>query len=168
MIALGKYGRIAIHSIPTILTIHYGTGIMREILGQVPVKQFFMYAAVGLIGTIVHYSILWGLVEYRHLDAIFGSVIGFIAGAFTNYVANYKITFKSRKNHQVALPQFFSVAVAGLFVNTLVVAIGTKWLGWYYLLCQLLATGLVLVLTFLGNKYWTFRHKGIEGRHANQ
>jgi len=141
---------------------------MLEILGKLPLGQFFKYAAVGLIGTAVHYTVLWGLVEYRHLDSVYGSVIGFVAGAFTNYVANYHLTFKSRKNHQVALPQFFSVAVVGLFVNTFVVALGTRWLGWHYLLSQLLATGFVLVLTFLGNKYWTFRHKGIEGRHANE
>jgi putative flippase GtrA len=141
---------------------------MQDILGKIPTRQFFNYAAVGLIGTFVHYSVLWSLVEYRHLDSIYGSVCGFVAGAFTNYVANYYITFKSRKNHTVALPQFFSVAVAGLFVNTLVVALGTRWLGWHYLLSQLLATGLVLILTFLGNKYWTFRHGGIEGSHANE
>ena len=71
MIASGKYGRIGIHSMQTILTVHFWTGNMREIFGQIPVRQFFKYAAVGLIGTVVHYSVLWGLVEYRHLDFAF-------------------------------------------------------------------------------------------------
>ena len=134
-------------------------------LKSLPLRQFLNYAAVGLIGTTVHYLVLWLSVEFGGLGAVVGSVFGFIAGAITNYFANYHLTFKSRRNHQVALPQFFSVALAGLLVNTLVMTMGSKYLSWHYLINQVLATGLVLVLTFLGNKYWTFRHRGDDGDH---
>jgi len=125
-------------------------------LERLPTKQFIIYSAVGLIGTSVHYLILWVLVEWGHRGSVSGTACGFVAGAITNYFANYHLTFKSRKNHQVALPQFLSIAVVGLVINTLVMAIGIQLFNLHYIVIQMFATGLVLMVTFLGNKYWTF------------
>lgn len=133
-----------------------GQGDLIEQLNTVTAKQFVKYSAVGLIGTSVHYLLLWILVEWGHLSSVEGTVCGFVAGAITNYFANYFLTFKSRKSHRVALPQFLSIAIAGLVVNTLVMAAGIHWLNLHYLVIQMFATGLVLIVTFLGNKYWTF------------
>ena len=81
---------------------------------------------------------------------------GAVLGALVNYVLNRRYTFRSGKGHREALTKFFVVAGAGLLLNGLIMWLFVDGLGLYYLLAQLLATGLVLVWNFAGNRCWTF------------
>jgi putative flippase GtrA len=121
------------------------------------VKQFFCFAGIGLFGTLAHYLTLALMVEVVGVKAVFASVLGFGVGALFNYFFNYHITFKSEKLHQEALVKFFMVALVGLFLNTLIMAVATEFFSIYYLLAQVISTGLVLFWNFTGNRLWTFQ-----------
>jgi putative flippase GtrA len=118
--------------------------------------QFLVYAGVGAIGTLGHYAVLIFLVQAVQTRPFVASTFGFIVGGIINYVLNYKITFKSSKNHHQAFLQFFTVALFGLVLNSGVMWLGTEQFHVHYLIVQLLATFLVLVVNFLINKFWTF------------
>ena len=120
------------------------------------VRQFLVFASVGAVGTLVHYCVLITLVTFGLTDAVLGSAFGFVSGAFTNYILNYRITFQSRKRHIEALPKFFTVAVAGLVLNTAIMALAFVKLNLHYLIAQAIATGIVLLWNFVGNRIWTF------------
>jgi putative flippase GtrA len=95
------------------------------------------------------------MVQIAGTGPVSGSMAGFGAGVLVNYCLNYHLTFKSNKPHRTALPKFLVIAMAGLCLNTLIMALATEWL--HYLLSQALATAPVLAWNFLCNRLWTFR-----------
>jgi putative flippase GtrA len=120
-------------------------------------RQFLAYLGVGVVGTGGHYLALVALVRGAGLDPVVATTCGFAVGAVINYVANYHLTFRSRRSHAGTMPRFFAIALAGMGVNAGVMAACHRGLGLHYLLSQVLATGTVVVLTYLGNRLWTFR-----------
>ena len=124
---------------------------------RILMRQFFGFAAVGVVGTAAHFATLLVLVQKFHMDPVWSSVIGFIVGAAVNYLLSYRVVFRSRKRHVEAMSQFFTVAGVGLLLNAAIMAFAVQTLGWHYLLSQILATGTVLLWNFAGNRFWTFR-----------
>jgi putative flippase GtrA len=124
--------------------------------------QFVRFTGVGIIGTAVHYLILILLVNVGGGGPILASGCGFVGGAFTNYFLNYRYTFHSGIPHLVGLPKFLTVASAGLVLNSLVMGVAISSANLHYLIAQVLATGVVLVWNFIGNRGWTFRDSNYE------
>lgn len=120
------------------------------------VKQFLRFSGVGAIGTAGHYLTLVLLVEVAGVDAVPASLAGFVVGALINYHLNRTYTFRSDVAHRVAMPKFFTIAAIGALLNTLIMSLAVNQLGLHYLLSQVLATGIVLVWGFAGNRLWTF------------
>jgi len=118
--------------------------------------QFLKYATAGAAGTAVHYALLLLLVEGARLEAVLASTCGAIAGACVNYVLNYRYTFRSTRAHAEALVKYFTVTVAGIALNGLVLAAATSLLGFHYVVAQVLSTGVVLLAAFATNRAWTF------------
>lgn len=119
-------------------------------------KQFIIFAAVGVIGTIAHYIVLLTAVYLFILDPVLASTLGFLAGAQINYILNYVITFNSNKRHRDAMPRFMIVATTGLILNYVIMSIGVNYLLINYMIVQVLATLLILVWNFVVNRIWTF------------
>lgn len=119
-------------------------------------RQFFAYSVVGAVGTLAHYLTLMSLVEFLGFQPTIATTVGFIIGAIINYSLNYKFTFRSQKDHVSTFLKFFSVAIVGGIVNTLIMMLGTAMVAINYIFIQFFATGIVLILNFLINKYWTF------------
>lgn len=122
-------------------------------------RQFLHFAVAGAIGTGVHYCVLIALVQLADFASVVASFLGYIAGALTNYLLSRYYVFRSTVPHYEALAKFFIVALIGLVLNTLVMAVGVYLLNWYYIVAQVAATVLVLLWNFAGNKLWTFREK---------
>lgn len=127
-----------------------------SLISHPTMRQFFVFAGVGAIGTLGHYLTLIVLVEIAAMQPVLASTAGFVVGALINYVLNYRYTFNSSKPHRQALLQFFIVAIIGAVLNSLIMYIGTVTLTLNYLLAQIIATGLVLIQNFILNKTWTF------------
>jgi putative flippase GtrA len=72
---------------------------------------------------------------------------------------NYRFTFRSTQRHRVAIPRFLGVAAAGMLVNSLIMALLTRGIGWHYLVAQVISTGIVLLSNFVGNRLWTFKER---------
>jgi putative flippase GtrA len=61
------------------------------------------------------------------------------------------------KSHKEAMSKFFAVAIFGAIVNTTLMYVGINIIHMYYLLSQIVATGIVLIWNFIINKVWTFQ-----------
>jgi putative flippase GtrA len=118
-------------------------------------SQFARYGLAGAVGTALHYAALVGLVQFAQFPAVAASTAGAVAGAVVNYALNHRWTFASPQGHTRALPRFAAVALAGIALNAVVMAmlIGS---GAHYLAAQVVATGLVLVAGYFANRAWTF------------
>jgi len=132
------------------------TRIDQSFLSKHTQRQFLFYAAVGAIGTVVHYSVLIFLVIFSDIRPVWASTSGFVVGGLTNYFLNYRYTFRSTQDHDSTIAKFFLVATFGASINYLVMWIGTEVFQVYYMFMQLLSTFLVLVVNFGINKIWTF------------
>jgi len=118
--------------------------------------QFLKFAGVGAIGTSGHYLTLIILVQAVGISPVIASTGGFVVGALINYVLNYVYTFASDKGHAEAIVKFFAVAALGAGLNATIMYIGANIVHIHYLLAQIAATGIVVFITFLLNRLWTF------------
>lgn len=121
------------------------------------IRQFASFTAVGVAGTVAHYCVLIALIYVLQLHPVPASAAGFAVGALVNYGLNYRLTFRSTKMHRESMPKFFIVAIAGLMLNTAIMAVMTTTLRLHYLVAQVFATGCVLIWNFTVNRRWTFR-----------
>ena len=99
------------------------------------------------------------LVELLNWDAAASSFVGAVVGAVINYILNYKFTFKSNQPHHIAASKFMLIAALGAGINTLLMFLLVHRLQVYYLLAQVITTGIVLLWNFMLNKMWTFAEK---------
>lgn len=130
--------------------------IDRGLLASPLLRQFLVFAAVGLVGTAAHFVVLYTLVTHAGLGPVVGSSFGFLVGALVNYWLNYQLTFRSNKRHGEALPRFLAVAGGGWLLNAVLMAVLLSLLDLHYLLVQVAVTGVVLVWNFVANRFWTF------------
>jgi putative flippase GtrA len=119
-------------------------------------KQFSMFSLVGAVGTIAHYILLFLLVSLLAVHPVAASVAGALLGAAINYTLNYRFTFRSDRLHREALPRFLAIAAVGMVLNATLMWQLVEPLQLHYLIAQLIATGCVLVWSYLGNRHWTF------------
>jgi len=126
------------------------------------VRQFVSFCALGAVGTLAHYIVLVLGVELGG-GPVVSSTLGFIVGALVNYALSYYYIFRSDSSHPHTITRFFIVAIFGLGLNTFVLSSAIHGLRLHYLAGQVLATSLVVIWNFVGNRWWTFR-EGEYGR----
>jgi len=118
-------------------------------------KRFFQYAAVGAVATAAHYAILVGLVEADLLAPQRAAALGAWIGAQVAFAGNAAFTFRGRGATVRAWSRFQLTAVVGAFLSFALVAVGVR-LGAHYLLAQIVATLINLLVTFEINRRWSF------------
>ncbi len=123
---------------------------------QALMATFGRFVVVGLIATSVHYLVLIAAVELAGWSAVWGSGLGFGTGAVVNYLLNRRFTFRSEVPHGTAVARFVVVMGGALTLNQLLMHAFTAWLGWPYLVGQVLTTGITLFWNFVGNGLWSF------------
>ena len=119
-------------------------------------QRFFRYTAVGAFATAVHYLVLVLCVEWGRWPAFAASGFGAVVGAQVAYAGNRWFTFGPRGDVLGSWPRFQATALLGALLGMAVVALGVR-AGAHYIVAQMLATGLALLLTFAINRVWTFR-----------
>jgi putative flippase GtrA len=122
-------------------------------------RQFLSFAIVGAFGTGAHFAVFIYCVQVFSMNPVLGSAAGFVAGAIVNYFLNYHITFKSENRHLDSFPKFFTIATIGLGLNILIMYALEHW--FYYLISQIVATGIVLIWNFSSNRLWTFKERAL-------
>ena len=135
----------------------------QNLIGYLPykkniIKEFFKFAIVGGIGTIINISILYLLTEKVGIYYMFSAIISFIIAMTSNFILNKVWTFKENIKLKAGKKylQFGLVSIIALFVNLIFLYLFTEILGIYYIFSQILAIGIALIINFLGNKLWTF------------
>lgn len=128
--------------------------LLRE--NQLLIRQFLTFIAVGLTAAAAHFLLLFLLVHLHVVGPVTGSMIGFIAGTLVTYGLNRTFTFRSSRSHASALPRYLTVAGIAFVLNAGLMDVFTHRLGIFYLLSQVLTSGLVLCWTFTGYRLWAF------------
>ena len=113
------------------------------------------YTGVGVLATLVHYALLTLAVEIAGWPAWLASGAGALVGAQVAFVGNRIFTFAHRGAIPASWLKFQLTALLGALAGMAIVALGVH-IGLHYLLAQVVATLLVLGLTFAINRRWTF------------
>ena len=123
-------------------------------MSKLLIQSFTKYTFVGAFATFIHYAIFLIGIHFFSTVPWKATIFGAAGGALIAYILNYHHTFLSHAKHSALLPKFLVVASFGVFIQTLIVAIFSPQI--HYLVAQLIATAVGLILTFIINRFWTF------------
>ncbi len=136
---------------------------LQNLAGYLPhkknvIKEFVKFGVVGVTGTLVNIAILYLLTEKAGIYYIISAIFSFIVAMSSNFILNKIWTFRENIKLEIGKKyfQFGLVSVSALLVNLLFLYIFTEIFGIYYILSQILAIGIALIINFIGNKIWTF------------
>ena len=132
--------------------------LIRKIKTSKIIPQAFKYAVVGGIATVVDMGLLYILTEFVSVFYLLSATISFLIAAVVNYSINKAWTFKN-KSAKVAkqFGVFFFFAVIGAGLNLFFLYVFTEYFHLWYMYSKLIATFIVFIWNFFGNKYFTFR-----------
>ncbi len=116
------------------------------------VKALLIYGAVGAVGTVVHFTVLFTILHLA--GPILASTLGAIAGCSVNYFLARNFVFGSSVPCDRSFPRFVTVASFGIAVNAAVIKtfVGVLPIA----INQVVASSVVLLLGYALNKMWTF------------
>ena len=123
---------------------------------------FGRFAVVGVNTAMLHYGILFVLVQWAGLDSTLASSLGFVVAVSFNYFMHYYWTFSFGTDadpvpHGRALVRYACMIAGGFLLNALVMYTSTDFFAWHYLLAQLLAFAVVISWNFTLANAWVFR-----------
>ncbi len=130
--------------------------------------KFVKFVFIGGAATLLQFFLLGLFVEFGGLIPVVASAISYVSSATFNYAANYYLTFASQTSHRQTLPKFIVTICIGLAFSTSVFAIFLHFLEKHilhnshllqsaYLIAQLFATLLTLILNFVMHKFWIYK-----------
>lgn len=119
-------------------------------------RQLFSYGAAGLGAMVAHYGALIALVEIWGVHPVPATLVGFVAGGGVSYVLNRRYTFETGRSHAAAGWRFGVIASIGFAATFLLMHLFVTRLQLPYLPMQLATTLIVMAITFLGHKFWSF------------
>ncbi len=131
-------------------------------------NKLIKFAVIGGAATLLQFFLLWVFVESGLLGPKVASAASYACSAIFNYLANYHLTFSSTQSHAQTLPKFLVTVLVGLALNTSLFSLSLFLLNNYllthanllkgaYLIAQLFATLLTLIVNFLMHKFWIYR-----------
>jgi len=130
--------------------------------------KFIKFAVIGGAATLLQFLLLGLFVEWLDMAPTLASASSYGCSAIFNYIANYYFTFVSKANHLQTLPKFATTVAVGMALSTALFAVfyyfltnfvlaNTNLLSTAYLIAQLFATLLTLIVNFLMHKFWIYR-----------
>ncbi|TBL69298.1 GtrA family protein [Paenibacillus thalictri] len=121
--------------------------------------RMLKYGVVGLLGTLLHFALLYVLADAFRMEPVLASAIGFVIVLFVSYALNKYWTFQSSETGIGSFVKYTVVSVAGLLLNIGVMYTAVHILQWHYLIGQSLVILVVPCSNFIFNYYWTFRQQ---------
>lgn len=119
-------------------------------------RQIMRFAAVGIVGTIIHYGVLIAVVEFGHASPVFGTFCGFMVAALVSYSLNRRFTFDERPTFGAGLLRNYLALAVGLAINMGAVALLTHFHA-PYVAAQGVATILAFIWNYFASRFIVFK-----------
>ena len=121
--------------------------------------QAFRYCLAGAMAYAIDYSTLIMLTNIFKLHYLTSAAIAFMLGAAASYILNITWVFDGRtlKNKYLEVFIFFTIVIAGLFINHYFMLFFTESVKLHYLVSKFISTIAVGMLNFSTRKYLLFR-----------
>ncbi|MDP3406787.1 GtrA family protein [Bosea sp. (in: a-proteobacteria)] len=119
-------------------------------------RQLLAYVVAGGITAVAHYGVLVALVELARVDPVPATLAGFVVGAVVSYTLNRWLTFDATNSHAQATWRFGLIAAGGFALTGVLMHLFVAVWDLPYLPMQFVTTGIVMVFSFLGHKFFSF------------
>jgi putative flippase GtrA len=122
--------------------------------------QLGKFCAVGVSGYVINLAVYTALLKWAGLHYLGAAVVSFCVAVTNNYWWNRHWTFRGQRGHFAYQGmRFVVVSVVALAANLVILRVLVAF-GLDKVLAQAIAIVLVTPLNFVGNKLWSFRHRG--------
>lgn len=117
------------------------------------------YGASSAIALGVDVGLMMGLIEFAGLNYLYAAAIGFSTGCVVNYVLSKYYVFEDKSGHSEtqSVVLFFSVGLAGLLLNQLILYVGVDLLSIHTLAAKAASAGIVFWFNFLLRGIFVFK-----------
>jgi len=119
--------------------------------------QIFKFCGVGILNTVVGYGVFFLLVNY--LFYLLALLIAHITGVIHSFLWNKYWVFKSKKINLWEFIKFNVIYAVVFFVNAVALFVCVDRIHADPKLAQLLLLPIITVVSFFGQKLWTFKGK---------
>ena len=123
------------------------------------IDQIVKFGIVGVVATIVDYTLLMLLSQVVGIDAVVSAGISYCVSLVLNYLLSMRYVFSHRENlsRSREFVTFVVLSLIGFGLNQLVMWLGTRALGTTGLavtVTKAIATAIVMVWNFVSRKVW--------------
>jgi putative flippase GtrA len=123
-------------------------------------EQLVKFCVVGATGYVVNLAVYTLLLRGAGLHYVPAAIGSFLVAVTNNYMWNRHWTFRRQRGHLVLQGlRFFVVSTLALAANLLVLHLLVR-AGLGEVMAQAIAIIVVTPVNFVGNKLWSFRHRG--------
>ena len=123
-------------------------------------EQLVKFCVVGATGYVVNLAVYTLLLRGAGLHYVPAAIGSFLVAVTNNYLWNRHWTFRRQRGHLVMQGlRFFVVSTLALAANLLVLHLLVR-AGLGEVMAQAIAIIVVTPVNFVGNKLWSFRHRG--------
>lgn len=132
-------------------------------------RQIIKFSIIGVLNTIIDFSILNFLVRILSWTVLPANTISFSVAVINSYFLNKYWTFRDKQPvHIKQFSMFIMVSLVGLGLSNLLIYLGleifkTYTFGlsfvWHYNIAKAMSAIIVLVWNFLASKFWVFYAK---------
>lgn len=116
--------------------------------------QFVKYNLVGLVNTLVGFTIIFMLM-YMGFSATLSNMLGYAIGTVISYTLNSKYTFISSSNNQAIMVKFFMALALAYVLNFITLQWLLPLINPYF--AQLSAAVVYTISSFILVKYFVFK-----------
>ncbi|SHE78436.1 GtrA family protein [Desulforamulus putei] len=121
-------------------------------------RSLVLFSLVGLSNTLIDYLVFF-LLYHRFPDYYLAvQVISYCCGMINSYLLNKYWTFQ-KKNvpNRAELLKFVTVNALALSVTSITLFVVNHNFSLNMFICKTIATGMSLVVNYIGSKYWVFK-----------
>lgn len=120
-------------------------------------KPLIIFAAVGVINTLIHSTAVISFVELLAINPVLANTFAFFISNILSYFMNSNWTFRVAPNLSGYLK--FLIASTGSLFFAIAFSAFAEYMGWHYLIGLFLVIVISPLLTFLVYKTWVFSGK---------
>lgn len=119
-------------------------------------REMIRFALIGILATVIHYSILFGLVHGADVLPIIATTVGYAVSLVVSYVLNRRFTFHVATPIATSFAKFAVVYGVGMGLNAWIVD-SLVAMDAVLIAAQLAASTVVLFWNYLGARFVAFR-----------
>lgn len=111
------------------------------------------FGIVGVLCTLIDFSILIFLTEVLNINYILSAIISFSISVLVNYFLSIKLVFDVNNTSSNKLLYFIILSICGLLINEFIMILFERFLSLAYYFGKVIATGVVMVFNYITRKF---------------